>query len=126
MRLKITIKFESSSHDGYCSGEECDYESETITKIVDEENIDFDHTNIVEEDGRYFMNCCLLPNIDKFFQKEINDINHGSGYCELSFESTQHNLGTHDYRITPLRIEICDTQFIYSKLEAMVLKNIKS
>jgi hypothetical protein len=35
MKAKITARLETYDHDGYCSGEECEYECKIIEQIVD-------------------------------------------------------------------------------------------
>ena len=34
MRAKITALLETSDHDGYCSGEECEYKIDEVVKII--------------------------------------------------------------------------------------------
>ena len=105
LKAKINAKLETSDHDGYCSGEECEYDVKTVTYIVDLPN---EYKNYPQ--GK-------LLNIDEFdvdwenyLPKPI--LNNGSGYCGLSEECVNHKLDIHDYKYTILSVEIINPEFI--------------
>lgn len=105
LKAKITAKLETSDHDGYCSGEECEYEVKTQSYIVD----------LPSEYANYPMG--KLNNLDEYgvnWERVLPEpiINNGSGYCDLSEECVNHDLGIHDYRYTILSVEIINSEFI--------------
>lgn len=94
MKVKIIAILEISDHDGYCSGEECEYTKETIEKTIifpDElkntDNITVDCHNWIQ-------------------YLEEPTLNDGSGYCDLSAECVENNLGIHDYRYNVIAVEL--------------------
>lgn len=102
--IRIEFTRETSHHDGYCSGEECEY---NITKQDTEciianglVNEAFGEYKIgdelpLEEIKHHYENMIStkfdLPEIDDCFQ---------SGYCKNSAESNEHGMQKHDIRIT--------------------------
>ena len=105
LKAKINAKLETSDHDGYCSGEECEYDVKTVTYIVDLPN---EYKNYPQ--GK-------LLNIDEFdvdWEKYLPEpvLNNGSGYCGLSEECVNHELDIHDYKYTILSVEIINSEFI--------------
>ena len=95
-----TALLEISDHDGYCSGNECEYES--IIKIF--------YCNIPLEYNHYPV-CTILDNNEYNWEQillipKIND--DGSGYCELCEESKKANLYGHDYRYSIILVEIVE------------------
>ena len=105
MKVRITAKLETSNHDGYCSGGECEYEVKTQSHIADlpieyknypEGNLDdFDEYGIEWEN--------LLP---------IPELNNGSGYCDIPNICYENGLGCHDYRYTIISVEIINQKSI--------------
>lgn len=101
MKVKITSKLETSDHDGYCSGEECEYECKIITHIIDipkKYKLYPKGTINLDEDDFDWVN--LLP------EPELNT--DESYYCDNSYESENHGLEKHDYRYTIQSVEIID------------------
>lgn len=78
----MSFKIQVSDHDGYCSGNECEY-NEWIEHIVDWQDKDI---NAEQRE------------IEKRLEANLNL--NGSGYCKASFEAGKHGLVNHDYRIT--------------------------
>ena len=91
MKLKIISKLETSDHDGYCSGGECEYECKIVENIVDVPEkyksnpkgilYKYDECDNIQDndnDNEYDWEK-LLP------KPEIND--SGSYYCKLSRKS---------------------------------------
>ena len=100
MKAKITAKLETSDHDGYCSGNECEYKSQVVVKKVNVpqkyKNHELGQIEIVKE---YDWEQLLVPpvlNMD------------GSGYCELSSKCKGGGVGRHDYKYTIITVEIVD------------------
>lgn len=105
MKVIIKSKLETSDHDGYCSGGECEYEVKIQSHIAD---LPIEYKNYPE--GK-------LVNFDEFKINWENflptpDLSNGSGYCDLSSESDANGLDRHDYRYTILSIEIINPEFI--------------
>jgi hypothetical protein len=105
MKAKIIAKLETSDHNGYCSGAECEYEVKTQSYIVDlsdqYKNYPKGKLNDFDEYGVDWEKLLLEP-----------VLNNGSCYCDVSEESNTHGLGCHDYRYTVLSVEIIDSEFI--------------
>lgn len=97
MKAKITAILETSDHDGYCSGDECEYKVEEVVKII---NIPTEYKNhpigFVKKIDETFWN--------KFLPQP--DLSGGSMYCELSKNCKEIGLDIHDYRYSILEIEI--------------------
>ena len=94
--VKVTAKLETSDHEGYCSGNECQYERKTVQETI------------------------LLPakirnvqdlaehNLEGYLPKP--DLNYyGSCYCDLSSKCEKHGLRCHDYKYTIKSIEILNS-----------------
>lgn len=99
MKAKITARLETSDHDGYCSGEECEYECKIIEHIV----------NAPEQYKNY--KCGKIADTSKYNWinlLEPPELNNGSCYCDLSPECEENNLGVHDYRYTIISVELVD------------------
>jgi hypothetical protein len=99
-KVLITALLEISDHDGYCSGEECEYESKQIVHLCNIPSFyeDYEIGNIndlIEHDWLQY-----LPEL------ELNT--HESYYCNLSDECEEAELEKHDYRYTILNVEIVD------------------
>lgn len=82
---KITARLETSDHDGYCSGSECEYTSSVVEKVVKRKKGDF---NTRWED---FLD---HPNVQG-----------NSYYCRVSGQCKQAGLDQHEYRYTVLTVE---------------------
>ena len=100
MKVKILSKLETSDHDGYCSGNDCDFEVKVVETIVDLPTL-----YILYPKGK-------LNNLNDFdwvkLLPEPNLNYEGSGYCCVSEECRIIGLGKHDYRYTILSVEIID------------------
>ena len=100
MKAKITATLETSDHDGYCSGGECEYNVQTVSYIIE---IPHEYKNYPQ--GK-------LINLDEYGIDWVKllpepDLNYdGSGYCDLSSKCNNHGLGIHDYKYTILSIEL--------------------
>lgn len=96
-RIRIKYLLQISDHDGYCSGNECDYEEFVYKKEIAILPEDFeDDENKIFKDLTYY---------EKFLEHpQLN--NCCSYYCEASKEASDHNLDIHDYRITILSIKM--------------------
>lgn len=94
---------EKSDHDGYCSGEECNYSEEVITYPYPSLISSLYHPTI-KSSG-------LLTNIDAnewlgYLPNEKINTDQTSYYCNNSELSILKGLGIHDYRQTIILIEI--------------------
>jgi hypothetical protein len=87
MKFKVTAKLEISDHSGYCSGEECEYNSSINTYTV---NVPEDEYN----ENYDFIKLLPIP--------FIND--YGSYYCTTSNECIENDLGIHQYRYTVIKV----------------------
>ena len=93
MRVKLIVQYESSDHDGYCSGGECEYESQILTFFATVPEI-YKHLQVDDK----------LPELDKyvwfnFIESQLPLLNGGgSDYCDLSNECIDHDLGRHEYK----------------------------
>lgn len=100
MKAKIISKLETSDHDGYCSGGECDYESNIIETITDVPIQYKSHPK-----GK-------LSNLDEYDWEKILPIPklnlNGSCYCDISQKSKLFGLGVHDYKYTIMSVEFFD------------------
>jgi hypothetical protein len=104
MQVELSVKIEISDHDGYCSGNECDYIVKTERKVVNvpdtykdlkvkvgDEITEHDWTKETED---------LIP------QLNITE----SYYCNNSEKSIENGLMIHDYRMTVLSAIIIDAE----------------
>jgi hypothetical protein len=89
MKIVITAQLETSNHDGYCSGEECEYETKMVNEIIDlpERHKDIPLHGIPHSDL-----ISLLPEP------------HVQNYIILSPEVRDHCLDVHDYRYTIIAV----------------------
>ena len=96
--LNVSAKVEKSDHDGYCSGEDNEYDCQYLNKRVDFqlycENVPKSGENfpIDLKDSRW-------QNIKMRFHPQLNG---GSNYCCVSDTSIEHKLGKHESRVTLL------------------------
>jgi hypothetical protein len=90
--LKYTL--EVSDHDGYCSGEECDYvcEKKTVRVEIPREEAARIETMSRAELARY---TGLVP------QPKLNE--SGSYYCRPNKQGKQAGLDRHDFKVTILK-----------------------
>ena len=99
MKAKITARLETSDHDGYCSGEECEYKCKIIKRIV----------NAPDQYKTYkYGEIDDLSEYDWEKLLEPPELGEGSSYCSLSPECEENNLGVHDYRYTIISVELGD------------------
>jgi hypothetical protein len=90
VRIRISAKLETSDHDGYCSGGECEYECKEVVHEYDLQNGD-----VTDID---------LADYAKFLPFPIIDTG-GSGYCGVSSRCSRAGLAKHDYRYTIHSVE---------------------
>lgn len=100
MKCKITAKLETSDHDGYCSGNECEYKCEIIETIIDVPEIYKSYplgklNNVNEYEWTTFLPTYIVNQC-------------GSCCCNLSPKSIRNGLGIHDYEYTILSVEIIE------------------
>lgn len=96
MYVIITALLETSDHDGYCSGNECEYKQQYVEKKVEipkellhKEQITIENYNWLE-----------------FFEEPELCVDAGSYFCDISSECENNLLGRHDYKYTVVKIEI--------------------
>lgn len=102
MKALISYKLETSDHDGYCSGNECEYECKIDKIIVDVPYQYKSHPLGTIDDPEEYNWIQLLP------EPELND---GSCYCELADDCVLHGLGIHDYKYTILSVVLVDSNY---------------
>ncbi len=94
VRIEIIFKEEVSDHSGYCSGGECELTTRVYKKQVEVQIGEI--TNNLE----YF---------EKYADEVVGtDECHQSHYCDLGEDVVSAGLGTHDHRITILRVSLVD------------------
>ncbi len=111
MKVKIISKLETSDHDGYCSGEECEYECKHVETIVPVPNMYKSYPKGKINDLDKFDWIKLLP------EPDLNT--SGSYYCDNSDECETKGLGSHDYRYTILSVEIFDEENLNSNSDSI-------
>lgn len=91
-KILINYQLETSTHDGYCSGGDCEYECKTLnqTAIISEQDLNEDGS--LKNFGYY----------GKFIEKPY--VFGGSYYCKLSDECYNNNLDKHEYRLIIKRV----------------------
>ena len=97
-QVRVTFLIESSEHDGYCSGNECEYLATTVIKTFDVPT-ELQTTTVQKEDFDNFDWEMLFVDDDI----EINDGN--SCFCELSDECVEHHLDKHERKYTVVCVE---------------------
>jgi hypothetical protein len=95
--VELVVYFELSDHDGYCSGDQCDYVAYTKTVIVP---IPYFYDQLVI-DGDKVKNCNDYDWSIYLHDKYKMNAN-GSYFCHLSPEAEDHGLTRHDCRMTVL------------------------
>ena len=100
MKVKIISNLETSDHDGYCSGEDCEYKIKVVKTIVDLPTKYKFHSKGKINNLDEFDWIKLLP------EPELNL--SGSYYCDVDEECEANGLGRHDYKYTILSVEIID------------------
>ncbi len=86
-KFKVKAKLEISDHDGWCSDNECNYNS-FIKKYIIYAPADYKYNNKNDL-------ITLLP---------VPDINYGSDYCDLNNNCKKNNLERHEYKYTILKV----------------------
>ncbi len=108
MWVKITCRLEESDHDGYCSGNECEY-YDSIKE--------FKYCLCAIALGLYKKYKDYPEGIlEEFEEDEWKDIlpepeerdGCQSGYCDNGDECKKNGLGNHEHRYTILQIEFMD------------------
>ncbi len=88
MKVEIIALLETSDHDGYCSGEDCVYESKITEHVLD-----------IPETYTYKQMVELLP-------KPM--LTNGSNYCGIDEKSEEEHLERHGYRYIIKSVKILD------------------
>lgn len=115
---KLTVEIEKSDHNGYCTGAECEYTSELVTKTFSSSELgsigDIFKTlkSFTTKNGDVFLDLydeeikIQIP-LDKFFEEDINVQGElGSNYCSLDGYCEENLLERHDYRINLISVEV--------------------
>lgn len=115
MKAKITARLETSDHDGYCSGDECQYECKIIEQIVNAPN---QYKN--SKPGK-------IDDIEEYdWYKFLQDpgLNYyESHYCNLSHECVNSGLERHDFRYTIICVELGDEDY-FNQVEKLDISKI--
>jgi len=96
--LKIWYAEETSTHDGYCTDGECEYEKHEkvdYLEIPEELTNNSDGWVDLEVHSEYFTKLANKYNTYVFEDRGLQ-----SGYCEASEECKLNGLGTHERRVT--------------------------
>ncbi len=111
--VKITAILEINDHDGWCSGEECEYTRKTVKTVipVPEKYKNQPLGEIVVEKGNAteWTKYLKLPNINL----------HGSGYCRCHIP--KGGVGKHQYRYTIKNVVIIENNKYKNKNGYLVL-----
>ena len=99
-KILIAALLETSDHDGYCSGGDCEYESRKIVHLCDiPEKYADSEIGVIRKSKS--------DNWDQYLpEPELNF--SGSYYCHLSDKCKEARLGPHAYKYTILKVEIVD------------------
>ena len=115
-KIKIKYSLEISDHDGYCSGQECEYQLQKIKKTfyVSEGQNNYEKIEkyfslepegtlkvLFENEKHYF-----LKNEDFYNYLEKPCIGGQSYYCTLSEECQKAGIGHHEYKFSDVKITI--------------------
>jgi hypothetical protein len=97
MSLEITAKLETSTHNGYCSDEECEYNA-----VVKKYTVKLPEQFKNNEKGQ------LLSLTDYNWERllPIPKVEGDSYYCRNSAESQKNNVDKHSYNYTIIKVEI--------------------
>ena len=102
--IQLEILFKVCDHDGYCSGDECHYDS--YTKIVNINKKPFWFEQLIIIDNK-IQNCDNYDWQSLLNEDDIPKLNtNGSGYCDISKESVDNGLTHHDYHISVINATI--------------------
>lgn len=106
-QFKIRAKLETSSHDGYCSGEGCEYNCSVVTHITQLSSQDIPANFSTDIKGKLTRVQLSQVNWIKYMPVPVlgSDNLALSGYCELSEQCIECGLDCHDYRYTILSVE---------------------
>lgn len=108
--VRVTALLEMSEHDGYCSGNECEYTSKETVIVIDVPHEYNDAPlGFIEEIDQEEWNK-IIPYPDEEYETNYPEADRYalSGYCDNDPESEERGLGKHDYRYTIHSIEIFD------------------
>ncbi len=109
-RVVLTYQVETSDHEYYCSGGECEYDSEVLYKEYDVKKLSKRFrgfaigAEITDEDDLEVIAKSLGAHrkIERGVESRMGG---GSMYCGLSEECVEHDLDIHEYRITYISAE---------------------
>lgn len=101
--LRLKVLREVSDHSGYCSGNECDYDSETVEKTVP--LTDLPNPCGIHPKVQNTCQSCLFHILRQHFEPPAPDPKK-SMYCTNSELSREHELGVHDFKLTILDVEV--------------------
>ncbi len=116
-KARVKALLEMSEHDGYCSGEECDYttmEKEFIIPVP-EEYRNTPPGSLVEIDQDIWS--VALPFPAEEYKEYRSDIRwhyqgyYQSHYCRIHPTAEARGLAKHDYRYKVLSVEIWEEEF---------------
>jgi hypothetical protein len=107
---KITGVLETNDHEGYCSGDECEYKRKIVKKkiLVPEQYKELQVGKIQHVKEYKWANHLPLPDINVY----------GSDYCRCDYKKS-HRLERHCYRYTIQKVEIVENPK-YIEVEAEV------
>jgi hypothetical protein len=95
---KLRLEIEVSNHDGYCSGNECEYS--VITKNITV-RVPSSYDMSVWDDKVYDPPCWGRDEdiVGSRIENSIPNTDGGSGYCVNSVEAERHGIDKHDTRV---------------------------
>jgi hypothetical protein len=96
MRVKIFYELEINDHDGYCSGEECDYKKIRKSAVVNYQPKNDQKISVRTENWEEYL---PVPPVR----------GGGSDYCHITQEAKEaYMLNVHSHRYTVLKVEEVD------------------
>jgi hypothetical protein len=112
--VRWTILIETSDHDGWCSGNECEYSCCEEWVDIPLERKCHGHGELfpeLQKMRKHLLEFCEDPECPNPYPDHLSHLpppinTYGSYYCDNSRESEENDLSTHEYRLSLLEADI--------------------
>ena len=103
MKVQLTLLLETSTHDGYCSGEESEYKAKNFVRVVKvpKEYSKMSLEQLRELDHDVWRKILPTPPYVTLEDSRL----YLSGCCHLDNESRLHGIAPHEFRYTIISID---------------------